>query len=354
MLKKILSIFAIAVIMLTGCMKTTTEGYISYINEFGPNEIECNSFYHYMYVEGGCSYSGLMRYDLTTESDQEIYRVDDLKNQRITSFWGDDDGVFFVVKSVQGKDAEMQLFYYDLNSNQKESLLSSEDSLTVYKDSSTKRIMVTEGTQKYYIDDGSLQLAENKDIEAKSLHSDESSIELVDDNGTKIVISKEYDKKEFTYTVDGMTTVIDALSDCGGEKSGVSYTFAIEGSKVIGVVQITKGGSGYGGSGIIPSNILPADKLKKEVLVSFDYKTGESEILYNTKNNSIRIIGYSNGKVFLLNNNIITSKSLSDGNEKEIYTLSYDGDGQITFNWIGSRLVIFDEDYLQVIANIQT
>lgn len=335
-------------------MKSTTEGYISYINEFGPNEIECNSFYHYMYVDGGCSYSGLMRYDLTTETEQEIYRVDDLQDQRVTSFLGDDDGVYFVVKSLQGKDAEMILFYYDLNSQEKESLLSSRDRLTVYKNTSTKRVMVTDGTQNYYIDNGSLQLAESSDVEAKSLYSDESSIELVDDNGTKIVISKEYDKKEFTYTVDGMTTVIDALSDCGGEKSGVSYTFAIEGSKVIGVVQITKGGSGYGGSGIIPSNILPADKLKKEVLVSFDYKTGESEILYNTKNNSIRIIGYSNGKVFLLNNNIITSKSLSDGNEKEIYTLSYDGDGQITFNWIGSRLVIFDEDYLQVIANIQT
>ena len=246
------------------------------------------------------------------------------------------------------------LFYYDLNSNQKESLLSSEDRLTVYKDPGTKRIMVTDGTQKYYIDNGALQLAENTDIEAKPLNSDESSIELVDDNGTKIVISKEYDKKEFTYTVDGTTTVIDALSDCGGEKSGVSYNFAIEGNKVIGVVQITQGGSGYGGSGIIPRNLLPANKLKKEVLVSFDYKTGESEILFNTENNSIRIIGYSNGKVFLLKNNIITSKSLSDGNEKEIYTLSYDGDGQITFNWIGSRLVIFDEDNLQVIANIQT
>ena len=111
LLKKVFLLLCVITLMLTGCMKKTTEGYISYINEFGPNEIECNSFYHYMYVEGGCSYSGLMRYDLTTDNDQEIYRVDDLKKQRITSFCGDDDGAFFVVKSVQGKDAVMQLFY---------------------------------------------------------------------------------------------------------------------------------------------------------------------------------------------------------------------------------------------------
>ena len=106
--------------------------------------------------------------------------------------------------------------------------------------------------------------------------------------------------------------------------------------------------------GIIPKNILPASKLKREVLVSFDYTTGESEILFETKNNSIRIIGYRDGGVYLLKKGNIIKRNLADGSETELCTLSYEGDNQLSFSWIGSSLVIFDEDDYQVIASVQT
>ncbi|WP_027215784.1 hypothetical protein [Butyrivibrio fibrisolvens] len=351
--KKIMFSLCAVMLLLTGCNPYPGE-YVDYINVFGPNEVECNSYYHYMRVEGGRYDSCLALYDLITESDQEIYIVDDLEKQRIKSFCGDDKGVFYVVETFQEKNEERVLFYYDLNSNEKEALLTSNDHLTVYKDSSTNRIRVSDGTQKYNIDNGSLQLAENAEIVVRSINSDESCIELVNDDGTEISISKEYGNKEFTYSIGDTTGVISALSDCGGEESGVSYNFIIEGNNVVGVVQITKGGSGYGGLGIIPKNILPASKLKREVLVSFDYTTSESEILFETKNNSIRIIGYRDGNVYLLNKGNIIKRNLADGSETELCTLSYEGDNQLSFSWIGSSLVIFDEDDYQVIASVQT
>ena len=115
-------------------------------------------------------------------------------------------------------------------------------------------------------------------------------------------------------------------------------------------MQIAKNGR----NGIIPCNILRYDDLKKEILVSINYKTGESEILYDTQKNSIRIIGYSNGKAYLLKSGKIICRNLSDGSEKEICSLSYKGDKQLSFSWVGSNLVVFDEYNLQVVANIQT
>jgi hypothetical protein len=125
--------------------------------------------------------------------------------------------------------------------------------------------------------------------------------------------------------------------------------FVIEGDTIIGVVQITKGTRG-----LTTTNIIRERELKKELLVSINYKTGDSEILFETKNNSIRIIGYRDGNVYLLNKGNIIKRNLADGSETELCTLSYEGDNQLSFSWIGSSLVIFDEDDYQVIASVQT
>ena len=188
--KKIMCSLCAVMLLLTGCNPYPGE-YVDYINVFGPNEVECNSYYHYMRVEGGRYDSCLARYDLITESDQEIYIVDDLEKQRIKSFCGDDMGVFYVVETFQEKNEERVLFYYDLNSQETETLLTSN-------------------------------------------------------------------------------------------------------------------------------------------------------------------IGYRDGNVYLLNKGNIIKRNLADGSETELCTLSYEGDNQLSFSWIGSSLVIFDEDDYQVIASVQT
>ena len=334
---------------LTGCIRPYDSGYISYVEKFGPNEAECHSFYHYIPGDNKISFSGLRRYDLITDEDQDIYIVEDSQKQTLSCYYGDDNEVYFVVTTTLKNNEESVLFHHELNSDEYETLLTTDNRIGVFRELETGKIKVTTKEQCYYIENGCLQATDDFEDNIKPVYAHESSVKLIDSDGTIIEICKKYKDREFTYTVDNTTGVITALSGYGAKKSGVSQNFIIEGDKVFGIVQIT---NGHGG--IVPANLIEPASLKKELLVCLDYKTGESEVLYNTKNNSTRIIGYSNGKVYLLKKGKIICKNLSDEKENEIYTLSYDGDGQLSFCWIGGNLVIYDQDKCQVVANIQT
>ena len=350
MLKKSLSIMCLMAFILVGCSRPYSSGYVHYIHDLGPNDIECNSFYHYIRVEKGLNQSGLQRYDLITEKDQDIFISEDPDNQKVTSYWGDDDEVYYVVITYQEGDDEKVLYHYDLHSETCETMMTTEGYLDVSRDVITNKIKVITDEQNYFIEDGELQQIDPSDEIVNEFSSAGSIVRRIADDGTIVEINKQYKENEFTINVDGISHEITALSNCGGEKSGLSNFFVVEDDKVIGIVQIAKNGR----NGIIPCNILRYDDLKKEILVSINYKTGESEILYDTQKNTIRIIGYSNGNVYLLKSGKIICRNLSDGSEKEICSLSYKGDKQLSFSWVGSNLVVFDEYNLQVVANIQT
>ncbi|MCR5771434.1 MAG: hypothetical protein K6G87_09415 [Butyrivibrio sp.] len=348
MLKKIVLLLCAIILTLTGCMKYPGE-YVCYIDLFGPNTLECHSFYHYKRVGNGLEKSGLQRYDLITETEQEIYAASDPHKQLITSYWGDDNEVYYVVKTNKKGSSEFTLFYYNLNTKEYQTVLDNEKSLSVFKDINTNRIIIIRDKQRYYITTGNLQEIDNSDVTMNTLTKREDVIRRVKPDGTVIEICKKYDNSEYTCKVNGTSYDITALSHCGGKESGLTNSFVIEGDLIIGIVQITKGTRG-----LVTTDIIRSDQLKKELLVSINYQTGESDILYNTKNNSTRIIGYRNGNIYLLKQGTIICRNLSDGSEKESYNLLYDGDNQLSFSWIGSRLIIYDEDDQQVIANIQT
>lgn len=243
----------------------------------------------------------------------------------------------------------MILYHYDLRSGNYKILLDNEKSLRVYKDVNTNKIILIRGFERYMIEDRDLNAIDESEVVMSSFNNKEDVVRRVSSDGTTIEICKKYDYSEFTYIVNGSSHSISALSNCGGKESGLTDFFVIEGDTIIGVVQITKGTRG-----LTTTNIIRERELKKELLVSINYKTGDSEILFETKNNSIRIIGYRDGNVYLLNKGNIIKRNLADGSETELCTLSYEGDNQLSFSWIGSSLVIFDEDDYQVIASVQT
>nr|WP_292165513.1 hypothetical protein [Butyrivibrio sp.] len=94
--KKIMCSLCAVMLLLTGCNPYPGE-YDDYINVFGPNEVECNSFYHYKYAEEGLNQSALQRYDLITETDQDIFLSLTPDKEEVTSYWGDDIVVYYVV-----------------------------------------------------------------------------------------------------------------------------------------------------------------------------------------------------------------------------------------------------------------
>ncbi len=332
--------------LLTGCFYPGE--YVHYIHDFGPSDIDCHSFYHYTRVNNALNQSGLQRYDLITETDQDIFLSSTPDKEEVTSYWGDDNEVYFVVTTYQKGDDDLVLYYYDLKSDVCDKILENNKYLLVFQDSNTNRIIVKTDSQRYYVEDGILYEIEESDIIKSDFSSKEDVVRRVTADGTLIEICKELDSCKYTLKVEGVSHDITALPDFGVKESGLANYFVVEGDTIIGIFQITRGTNG-----LPPDNIIRERQLKKELLVSINYKTGDSEILFNTKNNKIRIIGYSNGNIYLLKDGKIVCQNLSDNSEKEIYTLTYDGDKQLSFSWVGRRLIIFDEYNLQVIANIQ-
>lgn len=335
-------------LLLSGC-DTYPGEYVYYIHDFGPSDMECHSFYHYTRVDKALQQSGLQRYDLITETDQDIFMSSTPDKEEVTSYWGDDNVVYYVVTTYQKGDDDLALYYYDLKSDVCEKILENNKYLLVFRNSNTNRTIVKTDSQRFYIEDGILHEIEESDIIKSDFSSKEDVVRRVNADGTVVEICKELDSSKYTLKVDGSSYYITALPDFGVAESGLTNSFVTEGDTIIGIVQITRGTNG-----LPPGNFIRERQLKKELLVSINYKTGDSEILFNTKNNKTRIIGYSNGNIYLLKDGKIICQNLSDNSEKEIYTLTYDGDKQLSFSWVGSRLIIFDEYNLQVIANIQT
>ncbi len=349
MSKKITFLFVLIFVLITGCSYLNESEYISYIDIIGPNNMECHSFYHYMNVEGGYDDSGLQRYDTITGKDQEIYIVSDPKNQRISSFCGNDKEVYYVETTSKKDSRENALYYCDVSSGKYEKILKTEEYLAVFQDSNTNEIKVKTDSQGYIADNIFLQKVDDSKMIKDVYSSDEDNVRLFDAEGNLIEINKKYGSSDFFCSINGTSNIITILSEYNGEDSGLSNFFTIEGDKVIGIIQITKGKMGK-----LPKNLIRFNELKKEILVSIDYKTGQNEMLYDTQSNNIRIVGYSNGNVYLLKGGIIFCRNMSDGSEKEIYSLPYKGNNQLSFSWIGSKLIVFDKNDLQVVANIQT
>jgi hypothetical protein len=348
-MKKVLLLLFTIMLTLTGCTKYPGD-YVDFIYDFGPDGTECNSFYHYIRVGDGLHQSGLQRYDLISGMEQDIFMSSDPHNEEVTSYYGNDVVVYYVVNTSIGRDkSENILYQYDLKTDTIEKMIVTEGYLSVVKDAITGKIKVFESKQNYFIENGVLQEIDASDENKSKFSSDEDIVSRINDEGLLVQICKKDGESEYTYKCNGTIGVIDALSDFRCKESGLTNFFVIDGDTIIGIVQITEGIRG-----LPPINYIRSGQLKKELLVSLNYKTGESEILYNTKNNSTRIIGFGNGNIYLLKKGKIICRTISDGSEKEIYTLSYDGDNQLYFSWCGSKLVIFDRDDQEVIANIQT
>ncbi len=84
---------------------------------------------------------------------------------------------------------------------------------------------------------------------------------------------------------------------------------------------------------------LSQNQIKRDILFSLNVDTGENKILYDTKNNRTRIIGYDKGVIYLFKNNYkIYSLSLKDGKETELMSIPKSDD--IVFDWCENYLIV--------------
>ena len=90
--------------------------------------------------------------------------------------------------------------------------------------------------------------------------------------------------------------------------------------------------------------------LERELLVEIDLETDTSRMLYDTRNNRTRIVGYREGNVYLLKDHIVYKNVLKTGEQREMYDLGqesmlwYEEDGEhkdVHFEWYGDYMVVW-------------
>lgn len=92
---------------------------------------------------------------------------------------------------------------------------------------------------------------------------------------------------------------------------------------------------------------LEQSSLRNDILFSYDPDADRCEILYQSKNNRTRIIGYQDGNVYLYQRDRIFCKNLETGKQKILAwlpkSLTY------TFDWWEGQLIVIDHETNEVV-----
>lgn len=138
----------------------------------------------------------------------------------------------------------------------------------------------------------------------------------------------------FSYQVDGGSKKpIDCFNKKGYANSRLvkGYLTADKENEIRGIMCVS--------GNPIESVSLNQGDIVRDMLFGLDLDTGESQILYDTKNNQTRIVGYEDGIVYLFKNDYkVYSQPLEGGKATEILSIPRSND--VIFDWC--------EDYLFV------
>lgn len=151
-------------------------------------------------------------------------------------------------------------------------------------------------------------------------------------NGKLISLSLERGKSSYWVEGDSKEHTIECLNKSEFDYSVIQQKkLTIENGEIIGLVHVIKN---FRCDSWDPSQ----DELKYEVLFRLNPKTGENSILYRTKNNRTRIIGYQDGVIYLMNNYKIYTRTVGSRRIEEFLELPRDTG--YMFDWQGDYLIV--------------
>ena len=96
---------------------------------------------------------------------------------------------------------------------------------------------------------------------------------------------------------------------------------------------------------------IEQENLKYDILFSYDPSLEICKILYETKTNRTRIIGYQDGYVYLYKQNQIVKEHLEDG-ASEVLTTIPKGE-HYTFDWWKEYLVVIDHETDELVTMVE-
>ncbi len=298
MLKRTIFTILFIALLLSGCSNQPTAE--ARVLRFGPNYADDS---YYLYTKGVDDYhtlSKLYMYSIDEHSERKIFDIGN-SDGRILSYRLKDGLISFL---VQYKDS-YQGYEYNIDTE----VLSSFD----YDPETPIDDWNDSGTQAY--------------------------IDTLD-YGT-VTFCKDVNDNTYWCTIEGVKTPVKAISDKVFSDAGIysDDLIYIDGC-IIGRVTALEG-IGHGPQGIPSANDAYNSQIKKDILFSLNLETKESVVLYDTKSNNERIVGYKNNCVYLYSKYKLSMLNL-DTNEKTILQ-SFDDNDRITFSWFGNNLLVFDD-----------
>ena len=154
--------------------------------------------------------------------------------------------------------------------------------------------------------------------------------------GHDIAITNAY--KYFSYQVDGGSEKpIDCFNKKGYTNSRLvkGYLTADKENEIRGIMCVS--------CNPIESVLLFQRDIVRDMFFELNIDTGESQILYDTKNNQTRIIGYEDGILYLFKNDYkVYKQPLSGGEATEILSIPKSND--VIFDWCEDYLIVRSRD----------
>ncbi len=133
---------------------------------------------------------------------------------------------------------------------------------------------------------------------------DDEKYEITCLYGKKIDINSEFFEKYITQEGDEIICLLQISNNYGGEVGWQAYS-------------------------------------EGDILFKWNIKTGESSILYETSNKNTRIVGYKDGKIYLLHNYWVSVQSVDTGKRQKLFKLPKRREIYY-FDWQGDYLIVTD------------
>ena len=155
--------------------------------------------------------------------------------------------------------------------------------------------------------------------------------------GRNIVVKKDERTRVnmyFSYQVEGeQEKFIDCFNKKGYANSRLvkGYLTAENENEIKGIMSVSGNRR--------ESVLLNQGDIVRDMLFELNIDTGESQILYNTKNNQTRIVGYEDGILYLFKKNYkVYKQPLSGGEAIEILSIPKSND--VVFDWCEDYLIV--------------
>lgn len=184
-----------------------------------------------------------------------------------------------------------------------------------------------------YFDDGRYIIVGTRSQEGQEIWVDYYKDRSAYVEGQRVQFRRERYSGSLQYSLDGQRTwqPVTCLQEKIYEMSDIYEEYlTVEDGKIIGLLCVSKHP--------LESFNISASETRKDILFELDIETGESRILYDTRNNKTKIIGYREGAMYLVKAGKVYSQQLDGSERMALFNLPKDS--KYSIDWQAGYMIV--------------